>query len=168
VAWVNAVRAAHAFVADPDDEDAVLFLPMKMNLARRKRGLRYRIVETNSETEMAQVQWMGEVDLTADEAVNRERNRPRKAVAAEWLVERFREKLEWPSDELFAAASAAGISRNAIFEAKDKLGLPKSRKRTHENGDVVWLWWVPADWAPLAQGPGHLGHVPGRPSEEAF
>jgi hypothetical protein len=149
-AWVNAVRAAHAFVADPDDNEAVLFLPMKMNLAKRKRGLRFRIVETNSETQMAQVQWLGEVDLTADDAVSRERNKPRREVAVEWLVERFRQKLEWRSDELFAAAKAAGISRNAVFEAKEQLGLPKARKRTLDNGDVVWEWWVPGDWPQLS------------------
>lgn len=70
----------------------------------------------------------------------------RRVVAADWLVERFREKREWTSDELFRAARAANVSRDAIFEAKAALLLPKARKVTQESGETVWLWWVPPDW----------------------
>jgi hypothetical protein len=172
VAWVNAVRAAHMFATDPDDRERRFFIPMKMSNAKERKGLAYKI--TGLDNGQAKVDWLGEVDTTADEAVNREPGKPRRVVAAEWLVERFREKLEWPSDELFRAASAANVSRNALFEAKDKLCLPRARKVAHENGDVAWVWWVAPDWPPLRPtvpppktSPGQLGQL-GQLDEKSF
>jgi hypothetical protein len=100
------------------------------------------------------------VDTTADAAMNSAPRPRRDVVAADWLVERFRERREWESDELFRAAHQENVSRNAIFEAKKALNLPKARKNTLENGDAVWVWWVPSDWPPLAHGTvGTLGTV---------
>ncbi len=96
--------------------------------------------------------------MTADEAVNKEGKQSRRSVtAAEWLIERFRERLEWPSDTLFRAASQANVSRNAVFEAKKLLDLPKAKVTTHENGKTEYVWWVPADWPPLTPSPIPIG-----------
>jgi hypothetical protein len=150
VAWVNAVRAAHMFARDPDNEDRSLFIPMKMNLARRQKGLAFQIAELPDDR--AKVEWLGEVDLTADEAANAASGaRLRAEDAAAWLVERFREKLEWPSDDLFARARIDNISRNAVFEAKHKLALPKAKQVVTEAGSKVFTWWVPANWPALSQ-----------------
>jgi hypothetical protein len=163
VAWVNAVRAAHIFSRDPEDEERRLFIPMKNNIAKERKGMAYKIVERPNDR--AAVEWLGEVELTADQAVNREDRKPKREVLAkDWLIEQFRSRREWSSDELFKAGKAQGISRNAIYEAKALLALPKARKVTHESGDVEWVWWVPADWAPLTEGAtpetvGHLGHL---------
>jgi hypothetical protein len=146
VAWVNAVRAAHAFCRNPDNPDQCVFVPMKMNLAKRAKGLTYTITQTPSG--LAKVDWLGEVDTTADEAVAGG-GKPRRVVAAVWLVERFKEKLEWRSKILLAAAAQEGISRDAMFEAKRSLNLPKARKLTETNGDEHWVWWVPENWPPL-------------------
>lgn len=146
VAWVNAVRAAHMFARDPDDRDRRLFCGMKNNLGPEKRGLAYRLEAAG---DLAKVQWLGEVDTTADEAVNQTKNKGRGIVASDWLIERFREKREWDSKILFDTAAQEGISRSAIFEAKRTLGLPKARKQTLENGDISWQWWVPEDWSKL-------------------
>jgi hypothetical protein len=143
VAWVNAVRAAHMFAADPDDDERTFFIPMKSNLSRRRKGMAYKIVVLPNE--LARIEWLGEVDTTADEAMARV-SKPRSVVASDWLKERFAEKREWPSDDLFRAAKAAGVSRDAVFEAKHKLNLPKARKVTHENGNTEWVWWVPEGW----------------------
>lgn len=148
VAWVNAVRAAHLFARDPDDPDKVLFVPMKNNLGPRRLALTYRIVAAG---DLARIEWTGEVDTTADQAINQAKGKSRKVVASEWLIERFREKLEWESADLFKAASAQGVSRNAIFEAKDTLNLPRARKVTSQKGDSTWVWWVPADWPRLSE-----------------
>ena len=71
----------------------------------------------------------------------------RKTIASQWLIERFRERLEWSSDELFQAAGSVGLSRNAVFEARDVLSLPKARKVTTKSGVTSWVWRVPVDWA---------------------
>ena len=75
----------------------------------------------------------------------------RDLAAAEWLIGKFREKLEWRADDLFRAAREESISRSAIFEAKGRLNLPRCKKVTDKDGNVCWFWWVPADWQPPAE-----------------
>ncbi|MCC6420828.1 MAG: AAA family ATPase [Gemmataceae bacterium] len=154
VAWVNAVRAAHLFVRDPEEPERRLFLPMKMNLAKERKGLSYEISTSGI---LARVNWIGEVDVTADEAVNSNgHGTTRQKAAAEWIVERFREKRVWHAQDLFRDGKADGISRNALFEAKRTLNLPKPRKETAQDGTVSWVWWVPEDW-PLLSTPQNGG-----------
>lgn len=143
VAWVNAVRAAHMFARDPDDPERRLMLPMKMNLAKERKGLAYQIVEANT---LAKVAWLGEVEVTATDALNRESGKPRKIIASDWLIEAFQQKREWLSDELFKAGREAGVHRDAIFEAKSRLNLPRARRVTAEDGSIAYYWWVPEDW----------------------
>lgn len=141
VAWVNAVRAAHLFTAHPEEEDQRLFVPIKLNVGRMAKGLAYKIEIT---PELAKLVWGGEVDLTANEALNSER-KPRREIATDWLIEQFRKRLEWPSDELFRAAKEEGVSRNAIFEAKATLN-PKVKPSVNPDGSKSWIWSVAPEW----------------------
>jgi hypothetical protein len=157
VAWVNTVRAAHMFTKDPNDPERRLFVGMKLNIGRERKGLAYRIVTLPDDR--ATVEWLGEVDTTADEAVGGG-STPRRVIAAEWLVERFREKTEWVSDDLFRAARNHNVSRSAVFEAKKALNLPKALKVVQENGNEHWIWWVPPVWPQLkGDGPALKGDV---------
>lgn len=70
----------------------------------------------------------------------------RKHAAMKWLIERFRERLEWKSSELFEAARNDSISRNAIYEAKLMLDMPKPRSQSCNYGSRLWVWWVPENW----------------------
>ncbi len=153
VAWVNAVRAAHLFVRDPDDHERRLFLPLKLNLGPERKGLAYRIHGTER---LARVEWLGDVDWTADEAVSprqaADQQSPRSQAASAWLVDRFRERRSWSSEELFRRAVGDGISRNAVFEAKRALDLPRAHQITAEDGSRTFEWWVPDDWGPLQEG----------------
>ncbi len=147
VAWVSTPRMAHTFASDPDDRSLGLWVPMKTQLGPMPKGLTYRILKSGK---CARVEWVGEVDTTADEAMAGEKKPPPRAVAAaEWLIDRFRERCEWDSEDLFRAAKACGISRDAVFEAKTTLALPKARKLTDQDGDR-WVWWVPLDWPQLS------------------
>jgi hypothetical protein len=143
VTWVNIVRAAHVFARDQDDPALRYFAPMKNNLGPEVKALSYRLHATN---DLARVEWLGEVNITADQAINRDKVKSRKIVASEWLIERFREKREWDSDDLFHAAKEHGVSRDAIFEAKAMLDLPRAKKRIGLDGDICWVWHVPDDW----------------------
>ena len=154
VAWVFAVRAAHLFARDPEDPERRLFVGMKMNIGRERKGLAYKIAATSND--LARVEWLGEVETTANEAINNA-SKPRRVVASEWLIEKFSEQLEWRSDDLFRAAAESGISKNAIYEAKDKLQLPRARRVVTGNGDVHFVWWVPEAWH-LLQRPGPTIH----------
>ncbi len=67
------------------------------------------------------------------------------------MIGAFREKLEWPSDDFWGSAKQNGISRNAVFEAREKLSVPKARKNVGSSGNITWVWWVPSDWPHLAE-----------------
>jgi putative DNA primase/helicase len=170
VAWSTAVRAAHMFAQDPDDPEKCLFLVAKINGAKRRNGIGYRIhqIDPDEVDGTARVEWLGEVDMTANEAMaGTSRVLKKGERAAEWLVDKFREKLEWNSEDLFTAAKEQGVSRNAIFEAKEILQLPPARRNRNLGGEVSYQWWVPSDWhgfdvslvsRPGAQNDGTPGH----------
>lgn len=152
VAWINAVRAAHMFVADPDDPDKRLFIGMKQNLSKRKNGLRYEIVSVDPEKEYgpAKVVWHGEVDWTADEALNsspsENKRESSKETAREFIIAKLRESNTWNSSVLEEACKKEGISRSAMFAAKKELGIPA--KQVYLAGARVWVWEVPEGWQP--------------------
>ncbi len=146
IAWVTTSRIAHTFVRDPEDETRALLACAKTNLGPLPRTLAYRIVKSNA---LARVEWLEEIDMTANEAMGGSGWKPRRVVAKDWLIERFRERQEWSSEELFSRGKQEGISRDAIFEAKKVLDIPKARRTALENGDIEWHWWVPKDWPPL-------------------
>lgn len=133
VAWVNAVRAAHMFAKDTEDPTRRLFLPLKMNLCEEPKGLAYRIIKSGN---LAKIEWLGEVDLTADEAVSHDK-KPRKVVAAEWLAGLFKDRSEIPGKEVWQGAKEAGLSKNAVLEAKSELGI-----EPYKTG-AGWMWPAP-------------------------
>lgn len=145
VAWVNAVRAAYLFVRDPENHMRRLFLGLKMNLALEPPGLAFHIVDSLDGG--ARLEWLGSVKHTADDVLANSTSRPRTQQATTWLAERLHERAEWPSSELFAAATAAKISRTALYEAKRLLNLPGARKIVTPQG-TSWIWWVPDNWTP--------------------
>jgi hypothetical protein len=146
VAWTTTARIVHSFAPNSDIPGHCLFVPMKNNLGPLGKGLGYTIRKTDT---LAVVEWTGEVDTTADEAMSGERQAPRKVKATDWLIDRFKEDLRWFSEDLWAAAKHDGISRNAIFEAKDILCLPRCDKEQLPGGKQAWVWWVPPDWPHL-------------------
>jgi putative DNA primase/helicase len=148
VAWVNAVRAAHMFARDAEDPEKVLFVGMKMNIGKQAKGLAYKIVETN---DLAKVEWLGEIESTADEAINSEKPKSRKMAATEWLIAIFRDRQEWPSDSFWASANELSITKYAINEARERLSIPKPKKTMNEAGDTTWIWHVAPDWPYLTQ-----------------
>lgn len=147
VAWMAAVRAGHLIAKDPDDRTTRIFAPMKITNGKEPPSLTYTIDDLGDDRGV--LRWTGVVDTTADEAVNNRKSKPRGVIASEWLIEQFREKLEWRSDDLFRAAKEAGVSRDAVFEAKKTLELPKAKKIVGEGGEACWYWWVPTDWVHL-------------------
>lgn len=141
VAWVNAVRAGHMFARDPADPERRLFVGMKLNIGKERKGLAYRIVETGS---LARVEWLGEVDTTADEAINREK-RKRDVVAADWLEQLFAQEMEVPSRRIFDTAKAeTKLSDDALREAKDLLGI-RAHQVCDGEGKRSWFWYWPEE-----------------------
>ncbi len=72
----------------------------------------------------------------------------RSQSAADWLRARFQERDVWKSSELFAIAHQDGISRDAIFEARGSLGLPRPRRQKGPDGSPAYYWALPTPGAP--------------------
>lgn len=131
------------FSKDPEDNARRLMVGMKNNLGPEEKGLSYRIVPTNG---LARVEWLGTVETNADDAINGEKKQKRADRIKPWLVERFREALRWPSDQLKQASKEHGYSFNAYREACDDMGVRAERARM-EDGRDAWFKFVPPDWA---------------------
>ena len=152
VAWVNAPRAAYLFTRDADDPTRRLVSLFKQNLGPERPSMVYRIVtEETILGQQARVEWVEEVDTTADEALAKKPDKQTERVskAIEFLVARFRQAKSWRSDDLMQRAKEEGISRNTLFEAKEALHMPKPRVETFESGNKWFYWWVPDNWEPL-------------------
>jgi hypothetical protein len=145
IAWTTAVRIAHLFASDPDDEDRALFCPMKVNLGKKKKGLAYHILPLAEE--QARVEWLGEVTITANEAISSSPKRKKRVVlATAWLAELFANQEEWPSREIFKRQKEeTTLSDDALREAKEEMGM-KAYQKADGEGKRAWHWyWLPAE-----------------------
>lgn len=157
VAWVAAVRAAHMFCADPETNDRNLFVPLKVNNAKKSKTLSYIIEPTKDD--LAILKWMEEVDTTADEAMGNVKRKSRGMCAVEWLEERFRERYEWSSDELKSLAAEAGVSKNALWSPEVNALPIEKKKRIDATGDTKHFWRSTSpDWPPK-KSDGKVGNV---------
>lgn len=138
VAWVSTARIAHSFSLDPEDSSRGLWVPAKTNLGQLAKGLAYRIGNAEGG---ASVEWCGEVDTTADEAMAGARSKKRRSVsAAVWLAEQFEGVDKLPSDSIWRDKDEfTTLSRNALLEAKDEMGI-KARQEADTEGDRKWYW----------------------------
>jgi len=152
VAWATTSRVAHLLAPDPNDSTRCLFVPIKNNLGDMAKGISYQIERT---LRLAKVRWLGESDLTSDEALNTEA-RPRARNASAWIVSVFRtlqeqgEPLEIYSNHLKAMGREEGVSPDAIYEAGKILKIRKVKVRQPDGKDL-WLWHVPPNWEMLAE-----------------
>jgi putative DNA primase/helicase len=171
VAWVNAVRAAWVVAEREEDNGQRLLLPVKANLAPRRRGLVYQLVplgEAEQERALAgyadlagedrqrlksqlyHVVWLGETDAEADKVFAAAARRPDLPSdiqrAAEWLRGRL--------------AGGPVESEVCVREGKAALQLSKPLKwwrdtvlkgelqgKPRKDGfDGPWLWGLRDSW----------------------
>ena len=147
VAWSSTSRIALGFAVDPNNQAQCLFAGIKNNLGPKAQTLAYEIKTTDT---LAVVEWHGEVDTTADEAMNQTKKKSRRVTASEFLVEQFRLKRCWASDDLIQVAREAGVSRNALFEAKGDLPI-KAKQVTTQDGQRFWEWQAIPPWPPTEE-----------------
>jgi hypothetical protein len=126
------------FARDPEDRSLRLFIPFKSNNAPDPKGLSYRIVRTET---LGKVEWVGEVETSADEAMSPAKKESRGTLAVDWLEARFRERREWESDEIKELAKGAGISTYALWSPEVK-ALPFVRRKRGES----WWWIAEKGW----------------------
>ena len=146
VAWVSTARITMVFEQDPDKPTQFLMGGGKNNLGQKAGTLAYEI-ETAGDC--AVVKWVGPVETTADDAVNKVKKKSAGVNAVEWLIEIFTQQSEWESAEVKRMAREVGVSNYALFQSPEVLALPiKKKKRTNANGEQYWVWRADENWPP--------------------
>jgi hypothetical protein len=123
---------------------------MKNNLGPERKGLAFRIKPT---ADLATVEWLGEVDTTADEAMSQDRKQPKTMDACECAIEMFNKQREWPGETFWQYLDQNGVKKDAYNQARAKLGIPRARRTVKIDGTPEYIFWVPPNWP-------HLGNIP--------
>jgi putative DNA primase/helicase len=133
-AFVGLARAVWHVVKDPHDRARRLFLPGKSNLSRETSGLAFWIASNP-----ARVQWLGPVDLQADDLATEEPTRGRKSearnAAVDWLRTLLRDGA-MSVRKIREAAQEAGFSWATVRRAAETLPI-EARKKSFDDG---WEW----------------------------
>jgi putative DNA primase/helicase len=138
-AFVGLARAVWHVTKDPHDRTRRLFLPGKSNLSRETSGLAFWIAP-----DPPRVQWLGRVDLQADDLVVEEPTRGRKSearnAAVDWLRTLLRDGA-MSVQEIRKAAREAGFSWRTVRRASEMLPIER-RKKSFDGG---WEWRLECD-----------------------
>jgi hypothetical protein len=133
-AFVGLARAVWHVTKDPQDRTRRLFLPGKSNLSRETSGLAFWIAPNPP-----RVQWLGPVELQADDLVVEEPVRGRKSevrnAAVDWLRTLLRDG-PMSVRKIRKAAQEAGFSWATVRRAAEMLPIER-RKKSFGGG---WEW----------------------------
>jgi len=138
-AFVGLARAVWHVTKDPQDRTRRLFLPGKSNLSRETSGLAFWIAP-----DPPRVQWLGRVDLQADDLTVEEPTRGRKPEARNAAVDWLRTLLRDGAMSVHAirkAAQEAGFSWRTVRRAAETLPIER-RKKAFDGG---WEWRLESD-----------------------
>jgi hypothetical protein len=128
IAFTAAPRAVWQVLADPDEPDRRLFLPVKTNLARIS-GLAFKVTDDG-------VVWEPKaVTMSADEASAEAGETPRGEARA-WLKDALK-KGPVAAHEIEERAKKDGICMRTLKAAKKELGIASERR------DGAWSWLPP-------------------------
>ena len=130
-------------------EDALILVPVKNNLAPMGTGLKYEIqLEVldiySPAITTSKVEWLGEVDITADEvlaASSTQTRQPKMTEAVEFLEYALKDGSK-RVEELEQAAREAGLSWHTVKRAKRELKIRHS-KSAFSGG---WKWFTPEQY----------------------
>lgn len=148
VAWGSVARITVAFAKD--SEGQFLCGGTKNNVGEIAEPLAFRIAR-DEQQDRTTIEWLGKSDSSIDDALNRVAKTNRTERAAQWLIERFREKLKWSSTELETRYRADGISRNGYFEAKKLIGIINDPVKNAAGQIDSYINWVPPSWKYLQE-----------------
>lgn len=138
------VAAARAAFMATKHEDELLWLPIKSNVAPKMGGLVYRIVSKTIERgiETSCIEWTGETDIDADEALSQQHpSAPRMTEAMEFLETQLAHGAKLQK-HIEKAADRTGITRATVRRAKAKLNI-ESKKDDFGGG---WRWYTPEQY----------------------
>ena len=70
IAWGSTSRVVHMVAPDPDDPNRCVFVPAKVNIGPRAKGIAFRIAYEEEKRQDARIEWLGDVERDADEVMN--------------------------------------------------------------------------------------------------
>ncbi len=142
VGIAGAARMVWACIADPQQPERNLLLPVKLNLAKDVGGLAYNIVSSPNDPETGTITWQnGPVydrveDVFAEEADNRANGGAAKRETAKSFWREALKDGERLSDEVEQKGLEFGLCVRTLRRAKSELGI-KSKKKGYP-----CRWWV--------------------------
>lgn len=144
LAFIAAARAGFVVLADPQDNDRRLFLPVKNNLSVMPPGLAFRLepIGLDKDIETSRIVWeLGIVDMTADEAMALSSDDDRGSALGE--AKDFLSSLlgqgSIPSNTVKKKCVEAGLSWRTVQRASGELKIKKFKKEFQGS----WSWELP-------------------------
>ncbi len=130
---IGAARAAFLVGKAPDESDDRILAPIKSNLSRLPRSIRYRTIDKDG---VPQIEWLDYSDYSADQLVGNSPSRKqggRVLNHAKTFLQGALANGPIASTELDSLTEAQGISKRTLDRAKKDLGI-KSTKRGFNDG----------------------------------
>lgn len=148
IGFAAAARSVLFAFLDPDTEeegnDQLLLAHAENNLARKAPTLRYRIVGSPRDPDVATVEWLGTDPRSAQQihgaAGESQEQRSARGDARGFLRELLGGGQEQEAKHIFAEAAEAGITKATLRRAEKDLRVAK-RKEGFEGGK--WTWTLP-------------------------
>jgi hypothetical protein len=147
IAFVGLARASFMVVADRNDRERRLFLPIKNNLTKDTGGLAFRIVDRQVHGQtVGAIEWEpGTVEISADDAISDEpqkRGTPAVVECCHWLHGKLQGGVRVPAEEIYdEGENAMGFSRSTIKRAKAELDIEAVKEGFGPGGR--WVWFLP-------------------------
>jgi putative DNA primase/helicase len=146
LAFVASARAAYAVVKDKEEENRLLFLPMKNNLGEDKTGFSFKVISKQTQEGYATscIEWGAEhVSVTADQAMSSETDEDQPSELDKACDFLSRELASGPVavKEIMQDAKASLVSEITLRRAAQKLNVIKRKGAYGGNG---WTWELPS------------------------
>lgn len=146
----GAVRAAWGFSRDPGNKEEFYMARVKNNLSKKLGGMKYKISETNIGDIVApHVEWLGEVDETANEVMDKEREAAtgrrenRKIDMARLFLKSALAQGPRKQSEIESEAENEGVNIWTLRNAKRELEVVSDKR-----GRDWWWSLLPVEPAP--------------------
>jgi hypothetical protein len=148
---IGAARAGYNVSKDPANPSRSILTAVKLNWAKPKAALAYKIVDLSWSTkdgeaiETSRIEWDGEVEVKADDLSYADPTISPGEVSD--AITFIRSELEGGAlsvRELFATASRLGIAKKSLYRAARVMGIIK-RREGGLGSDGHWVWEMPAE-----------------------
>jgi hypothetical protein len=151
-AFVNLCRVVMAATDDPENVGLSVLTSVKNNIARKPRSLSYEVrdcafMHGRVAIETSHIEWLGESDVSADQAVGAEghdarKEAPIRTAIKELLLEILAEGPRVSSQVIAELEEHGGYSKRTIQDTAKRMGVKTKRVYDERTGKVAHHLWV--------------------------